>query len=158
MIPMKTQSGFGHTFAVSLLFAVSAPFGQTAPGKLAFEVATVKPSPPVDMAKVNADARAGKMPNWGPHIDAAQAVFNYETLQSLIAFAFKTNVHQISGPAWLDGEHFDIVAKMPDGAPKNDAPGMLQALLADRFTSWPFIAAWWNSRCWPWWWARTDPS
>jgi uncharacterized protein (TIGR03435 family) len=130
---MKMRSGFGPAFVVSLLFAAGAAFAQTGPANLAFEVASVKPSPPVDMAKVNAEARAGRMPNWGPHIDAAQAVFNYMTLKSLIAFAYKVNVHQISGPAWLDAEHFDIVAKMPDGASKADAPRMLQALLEERF-------------------------
>jgi uncharacterized protein (TIGR03435 family) len=130
---MKKCGDLGLIFAAGLLFAAGTAFGQTAPSKLAFEVATVKPSPPVDMAKVNADARAGKMPNWGPHIDAAQAVFNYMTIKSLIAYAYKVNVHQITGPAWLDAEHFDIVAKVPDGASKDDAPKMLQVLLEERF-------------------------
>ena len=130
---MKFRSGFGFTFVVSLLLASGATFGQTAPGKLAFEVATVKPSPPVDMAKVNAEARAGRMPHWGPHIDAAQAEFNYMSLKALIAFAYKVSAHQITGPAWLDAEHFEIVAKMPDGASKDDASRMLQALLEERF-------------------------
>jgi uncharacterized protein (TIGR03435 family) len=130
---MKTRSGICPAIAVGLLLAAGAAFAQTAPGNLAFEVATVKPSPPVDMEKVNANARAGRMPNWGPHIDAAQAAFNYMSLKSLIAFAYKVNVHQITGPAWLDSDHFDIVAKLPDGASKNDAPGMLKALLEERF-------------------------
>ena len=71
--------------------------------------------------------------DWGPHVDAAQAVYNYMSIKSLIAYAYKVNVHRITGPAWLEAEHFDIVAKMPDGASKEDAPGMLQSLLEERF-------------------------
>jgi uncharacterized protein (TIGR03435 family) len=85
------------------------------------------------MAKVNAEARAGRMPHWGPHIDAAQAEFNYMSLKALIAFAYKVSAFRITCPAWLDAEHFEIVAKMPDGASKNDAPKMLMALLEERF-------------------------
>lgn len=130
---MKTKSSFGLALAVGLLLAAGAAWGQTAPSNLAFEVASVKPSPPVDMEKVNADARAGRMPNWGPHVDAAQASFNHMPLKSLIAYAYKLSAQRITGPASLDAQDFDIVAKMPDGASKADVPGMLKALLEERF-------------------------
>jgi uncharacterized protein (TIGR03435 family) len=39
----------------------------------------------------------------------------------------------VTGPAWLGSERFDIEAKMPDGAQKDDAPAMLRALLEERF-------------------------
>jgi uncharacterized protein (TIGR03435 family) len=130
---MKTRSGFGLTFAVGLLLATGATFGQTAPSNLTFEVATVKPSPPLDMAKVREQVQAGKMPRLGPHIDAAQAEYIYMPLKELIANAYKVKAYQINGPAWLATERFDIVAKLPDGASKDDAPTMLQALLAERF-------------------------
>ena len=128
---MKTRSKLGHALAVGLLLAVSAAFGQ-APSKPAFEVATVKPAAPVDMAKVNAEARAGKMPKF-VNIDGAQASYSYIPLKALIAIAYRVNVYQIAGPAWLDKERFDIVAKMPDGASKGDVPKMLQTLLEERF-------------------------
>ena len=130
---MKTRSGFGPIFAVGLLLAAGATFGQTAPSNLAFEVATVKPSPPLDMAKLAAEMQAGKMPRFGPHVNASQAEYNYMSLKDLIAIAYKVKGYQITGPAWLATERFDIVAKMPDGASKDDAPKMLQALLEERF-------------------------
>jgi len=130
---MKTRSGFRPIFAVCLLLAAGATFGQTAPTNLAFEVATVKPSPPLDMAKLAAEIKAGKMPRLGPHVDASQAVYTYMSLKELIASAYAVKEYQISGPAWLATERFDIVAKMPDGASKDDAPKMLQALLEERF-------------------------
>ncbi|MDT7816445.1 MAG: hypothetical protein QOJ42_6361, partial [Acidobacteriaceae bacterium] len=36
-------------------------------------------------------------------------------------------------PDWMTTERFDIVAKMPEGSTKEDAPKMLQTLLEDRF-------------------------
>ena len=55
------------------------------------------------------------------------------SLKNLIATAYGVKDYQISGPAWLATDRFDIVAKLPDGASKDDAPKMLQALLAERF-------------------------
>jgi len=130
---MKTRSGFGLLFAVGLFFAAGATFGQTAPSNLAFDVATVKPSPPLDMAKLAAEVQAGKMPRLGPHVNASQAEYTYMSLKDLITLAYKVKEYQITGPAWLATERFDIVAKMPDGASKDDAPSMLQALLEERF-------------------------
>ncbi|HTS28166.1 MAG TPA: TIGR03435 family protein [Bryobacteraceae bacterium] len=38
----------------------------------------------------------------------------------------------MSGPSWLDTERFRIVARVPAGATKEQAPVMLQRLLAER--------------------------
>jgi uncharacterized protein (TIGR03435 family) len=142
-----------------LLVAVAA-FGQTAPNtlpqaapnKLAFVSASVKPSAPLSIdsqrdttAQFEADVKAGKIklqpgvvvnsahPRMGAHVDASQAEYNYLPLIDLIAIAYNVKVYQISGPDWINGQRFDIVAKKPDGASIDDAPRMLQALLEDRF-------------------------
>jgi uncharacterized protein (TIGR03435 family) len=39
---------------------------------------------------------------------------------------------QIIGPSWIDVDRFDITAKVPPGATKQDVKVMLQSLLADR--------------------------
>jgi len=130
---MKTRISIGLIFAVGLLLAASAIFAQTAPSNAAFEVATVKPSPPLDMTKLAEQIKAGKMPRFGPHVNASQAEYTYMSLKELIAAAYTVKEYQISGPAWLATDRFDIVAKLPDGASKEDAPKMLQALLAERF-------------------------
>lgn len=130
---MKRRKGIAWFFAAGLLVTASAVFGQTAPGSVAFEVATVKPSPPMDMAKLAQEVRAGRMPRLGPHVGTSQAEYIYMSLRDLIANAYDVKDYQITGPAWLATERFDIVAKIPDGASKDDAPKMLQALLADRF-------------------------
>jgi len=128
---MKTRITL--TFALGLILAAGAAFGQTPPSNTGFEVATVKPSPPLDMAKLREQAQAGRMPRFGPHVDTSQATYTYMSLKELIANAYKVKEYQITGPAWLATEQFDIVAKLPDGASKDDAPKMLQALLAERF-------------------------
>ena len=130
---MKTRNCFGLIFFFGLTLAGGAILAQTAPGNLAFEVATVKPSPPLDMAKLREQIQAGKMPRFGPHVSASQAEYIYMPLRDLIANAFQVKTYQINGPAWLATERFDIVAKIPDGASKDDAPKMLEALLEERF-------------------------
>jgi uncharacterized protein (TIGR03435 family) len=132
-IPMTTRSGFACTFVFGLLLASAASFGQTAASNPAFDVASVRPSPPLDMAKLAEEMRAGKMPRFGPNINASRAEYIYMSLKDLIATAYKVKPYQITGPAWLPAERFDIVAKMPEGASKDDAPRMLESLLEERF-------------------------
>ena len=120
---------------------VAAAFGQNAPTKPAFEVASIKPSPSLDMEKLNADARAGRMPRFMT-IDGAQATYRYAPLKALIANAYAVKLYQIAAPAWTDNERFDIEAKIPEGASQSDVPRMLQALLEERFK----LAVHWGSQ------------
>ena len=115
---------------ICLALAATATFAQTKP---AFEVATIKPSPPMDMAKVAAAMRAGgKMPI-GANVDSRRAEYLYLDLRSLLSYAYRVKPYQITGPDWMATTRFDIVAKMPEGSKKEDAPQMLQALLEERF-------------------------
>ena len=106
---------------------------QTPAGALAFDVATVKPSPPLDMAKLRADMQAGKPPRLGPHVDASRAEYISMTLEQLIAIAYHFKEYEIEGPPWLGEQRFDIEGTFPAGATKDDAPQMLKSLLQDRF-------------------------
>jgi uncharacterized protein (TIGR03435 family) len=54
-------------------------------------------------------------------------------LLDLIAAAFRVRARQVSGPAWLSDQSFDIEAKVSDGAPKEELNAMLQSLLEERF-------------------------
>jgi uncharacterized protein (TIGR03435 family) len=55
------------------------------------------------------------------------------SLADLIQTAYKVKRYQVSGPDWMSQQRFDILAKMPEGATKEQVPEMLQGLLADRF-------------------------
>jgi len=50
-----------------------------------------------------------------------------------MTYAYGVKPYQIKGPDWMAATRFDIVAKMPEGATKDDAAKMLQSLLEDRF-------------------------
>jgi uncharacterized protein (TIGR03435 family) len=136
---MKKRPAFFHTFASAILFisGVSvAPcilVAQAPTAKLSFDVATIKPSAPLDRAKLAADMQAGKMPRLGPHISASRAEYIYMPLKELIASAYNVKNYQIDGPEWLSSERFDIEGTFPDGATKDDAPAMLRTLLEERF-------------------------
>jgi len=141
------QRRFVFPLAAILLLATSPAFGQAAPAaatspatqaapptqapsNLTFDVASVHA---VDMAAVQAAAQAGKMPKFGLQIDGLRAEYNLMSLQDLIGIAYKVKPYQINGPAWLNRQRFNIVARMPEGATADDTPAMLQALLKDRF-------------------------
>jgi uncharacterized protein (TIGR03435 family) len=55
------------------------------------------------------------------------------TLRMLIMRAYYLRSFQVAGPSWMDSQLFDVIAKVPDGATKEQAKMMLENLLADRF-------------------------
>ena len=85
------------------------------------------------MSKLAVQMQAGKMPRFGAHVDGSRAEYDYMSLKELIGNAYGVKGYAVTGPAWLGSQRFDIVAKMPEGAQKDDAPAMLQALLEERF-------------------------
>ncbi len=115
---------------ICLVLSALAAFGQS---KLAFEAATVKPAAPLDPAKLVAAIQSGAKMPIGQNLSATRAEYAYTDLKTLIAYAWKVRPFQITGPDWLGNTRFDIVAKYPTGATKDDVPQMLQALLEDRF-------------------------
>ncbi len=119
-----------YIFKTSLMLPIAAlaVMAQTPAVPLAFEVATIKPAEPITPAMV----QAGKM-HAGMSVDAARVDIGYVSLYDLLAAAFKVKPYQIEGPDWIRVQRFDILAKMPPGATKDDVPVMLQGLLKERF-------------------------
>ena len=113
-----------------LVFTAVGAFAQTKPS---FEVATIKPAQPMDQAKMLAALQSGgKMPI-GATIDSGRAEYLYLDLKTLLTYAYGVKPYQITGPDWMSSTRFDIVAKLPAGSTKDDAPKMLQSLLEERF-------------------------
>jgi len=129
------------TFVAGALLASGVAIAQTVPNqpapaqpaKLAFEVASIKPAAPLDMAKVAQGIAQGHMPLVGPRVDAARAEYWYMSLRDLMALAYQVQANQISGPDWIATQRFDIAAKLPAGATKDQTNQMLQSLLEERF-------------------------
>jgi uncharacterized protein (TIGR03435 family) len=118
--------GMKLTLGLFFLFAVTGATGQTAEGHLSFEVASVKPSGPATTKAANEVKRFGG-------VDGAQAVGLRVPLSELVRQAYALKPFQVSGPAWMSSELYDIHAKLPAGAKPDQVPAMLQTLLSDRF-------------------------
>jgi uncharacterized protein (TIGR03435 family) len=60
--------------------------------------------------------------------------FRGSTLRSLLMVAYGVESYQISGPAWLAEEHFDVTAKAPPGPINREKMNaMLRGLLEEKF-------------------------
>jgi len=138
------QNRFGMASTLGMMFAAVTAIAQVAPvaqmpaamqstaSALSFDVASVRPAAPMDQATILASLRAGKRPESLLN-EGSRATFTYMSLKELIAYAYKVRVYQVSGPDWLVTDRFDIAARLPDGASRDDAPAMVQALLIERF-------------------------
>ncbi len=113
-----------------LIFAIAcAAFGQTAED-LTFEVASVKPCPP---PAPNARLFFGP-PRGGPGTsDPGQITWSNAALRNILMTAYDVQTYQVTAPAWLATERYDIAAKIPAGATKEQVRIMWQNLLKERF-------------------------
>src|SRR5262245_59857730 len=51
----------------------------------------------------------------GLNADGSQVHISWASLTDLVNMAYRLKRYQISGPTWLNSDHFDVVAKIPDG-------------------------------------------
>jgi uncharacterized protein (TIGR03435 family) len=103
-----------------LLTAWPAPGQNTPP--VSFEVASIRPAKPAGAGRVTSS-----------RYTPGRVEFRAVSLPECIATAYRVKGFQVSAPAWLKEQRWDIVAKLPDGAPSSRIPEMLQTLLAERF-------------------------
>ena len=96
-----------------------------------FEVASIKPVE-LNIQAMAALLASGKL-HLGMNVDGGRVDIGLLSLGELIPIAFKVKAHQVAGPDWMKDQRFDIIAKLPDGATKEQVPEMLQSLLAERF-------------------------
>jgi uncharacterized protein (TIGR03435 family) len=106
---------------------------QAPPGGWAFEVASIKPNNSGD-GRIMMQNQPGRF------------MATNITLRLLIRNAYQMQDSQITGgPSWIASDHYDLIAKMPDGfqptfgpppaagGPPTPIQQMLRALLAERF-------------------------
>jgi len=138
------QKYLGRAFVVTAALAAGALsgalFGQAPVGKTpaaptpdvapAFEVATIRPAPPImDLVQ---QIQSGKA-KIGMSVDGARVDMGFSSLADLIRIAYGVKPYQVQGPDWMAQQRFEIQAKIPEGVSQDKVPEMLQALLADRF-------------------------
>jgi uncharacterized protein (TIGR03435 family) len=117
-------------FLVGVGMAIAMPLtvqAQTS-AQAAFEVASVKTAPPMNSGGFRMGIGGGPGSPTPGTITA-----DHMPLRNLIMQAYGVKTFQIEGPAWLNDTYFDVVAKVPEGATKEQVPGMWRALLEERF-------------------------
>src|SRR5262245_53440224 len=95
-----------------------------------FEVATVKP---VSGLTGGSSMRINQCTGGPGSRDPLRYTCHALTMKTLIEQAYGVKSNQITGPAWMDSERFEIVARVPDGATREQLRPMLQKLLTERF-------------------------
>jgi uncharacterized protein (TIGR03435 family) len=109
---------------VSTIFFCCGAYGQSAANLPSFVAASVKPAAPPFVYRC-----------WGgPGTpDPGQFTCTNAPLIVLLTTAYGLKSYQIDGPNWLNSDRFDIIAKIPAEATKEQYKLMLQNLLAERF-------------------------
>jgi uncharacterized protein (TIGR03435 family) len=115
-----TSGGMRLLLAAGVVLCLAAAaLAQQRDAHPAFEAASVK----LNMSGSNGSSSHGTQ---------GQIVMNNQTLKRLVERAYGVQPFQVSGPAWMESVHVDIVAKYPPDTHEDDRPLMLRALLEDR--------------------------
>jgi len=122
-------------FAQTVLLALGAATllgAQTAPAE--FEVAVVKPYvPPASQPGSGRKAVSESGMRGGPGTNSPGQVTWTGSIQSLILTVYRLQHYQLVAPEWTNTELFTIVAKVPEGATRNQMFAMWGTLLQQRF-------------------------
>jgi uncharacterized protein (TIGR03435 family) len=117
-----------RTFLAATFLVVSGPiaaFSQSTDPAPAFEVASVKVSPP--------RTEGMRLPQNQILPSPGGVTIQNTSLKGIIQWAYHLQTIQVIGPGWLESDHYDIAAKSSDAVPTERLRQMLQPLLADRF-------------------------
>ncbi len=94
----------------------------------AFEVASVKVAVPIEEL-----VSSGMAVHFGMSVDGARVNIGNQTLPQLIEIAYRVKGYQFVPLDWFPGAEFNVLATIPEGVARDQAPEMLQSLLAERF-------------------------
>lgn len=111
-------------FLLALTIVVSCLNGLGLALAQEFEVASIRPAAQSNMMMV--DGGPGSR-------DPERLTYTGVNLKVVMQNAYDVESDQISGPGWLDNTRFDIEAKIPPGATKEQFRAMLGNLLTQRF-------------------------
>jgi len=65
--------------------------------------------------------------------DPGTITYSNVPLKLLVTTAYNLKDFQVEGPDWIDSTGYDLIAKLPPGATRDQAARMMQTLLAERF-------------------------
>jgi len=87
--------------------------------------------PSFDVASIRPNISGGSSSHVSRH--SGEILLQNVSLREVIEMAYEIQDFGVSGPPWMASEKFDIMAKPPADAPKDQLGPMLQSLLAERF-------------------------
>jgi len=97
-------------------------------GNTKFEVASVRPSTEQTATPANSGMKGGP-----GTADPERLTYTNIALKTILLRAYGVLNYRLSGPDWLNSARFNIVAKVPPGATKEQLTLMLQNLVVERF-------------------------
>jgi uncharacterized protein (TIGR03435 family) len=115
---------------------IAAVYGQENVARPAFEVASIKPSPPASPGyDLITDQMYDSLPFAGVPINPSgtRVTLRRYSLLRIIASAYGVRTLDVSAPSWTAEKRFDIDALLPKGAPSRLVDEMMQSLLKERF-------------------------
>ncbi len=119
---------------ISLVALLSIALSDGAFGQSADTPPKADAPPKFDVADVHVSAKSPNANQSGGFLRAGRYEIRKGTMVDLVRLAYGVDGDKVlSGPAWLDTDRFDIIAKAPQSTPPDTLKLMLQALLADRF-------------------------
>jgi uncharacterized protein (TIGR03435 family) len=116
------------------LIAGCMAYGQTPDPAIIFEVASVKPAPPPEVSQGGARVvrRTGCSGGPGTPSPGQYTCFNTSVV-NMVSNAFGLKPYQLPAASAADAARFDVTAKIPAGATKEQVGIMMQNLLIERF-------------------------
>jgi uncharacterized protein (TIGR03435 family) len=121
----RTEKRLTMRLVPGFMLALGCCAAQIAPAPpLEFEVASVKHADPSSRPRLSGVPGSN---------NPGQNAYISQPLSTILSIAFGMPEDQISGPGWLGTEQYDIIAKIPLGATKEQFQRMLQTLLTQRF-------------------------
>ncbi|HVW08663.1 MAG TPA: TIGR03435 family protein [Bryobacteraceae bacterium] len=96
--------------------------------------AFAQPKPVFELADVHVSPKTPNPSMRGGVVRGGRYEIRTATMVDLIRTAWNVDAINVTGgPAWLDSDRFDVIAKVPANAKQEEAGPMLQALLIERF-------------------------
>lgn len=102
---------------------LSLTIATIAHGQTAFEAASIKPTPP-------GSAIEGKE---GVSFSPGSVTMRNVTLKTVITTAYSVKNYQVSGPAWINSDRYDLIGKANGASSESELRQMVRQLLAERF-------------------------
>jgi uncharacterized protein (TIGR03435 family) len=98
------------------------------PANVEFEVASLKASAPPDGRGIMIGCRGGPETK-----DPIQYTCQNMDLSNFVTMAYGMSYYQLTAPDWMRTVRFDLRAKVPEGATKDQLKLMVQSMLVERF-------------------------